>query len=345
MAAYRLENIVQRYSGKTVLSVKEWSVTEGAITGLYGPNGSGKSTLLRLLGFTETPEQGKIYFRGRGTESYAGNLRSRVTLMPQESYLLKRSVYQNIAYGLRIRGDRSNEKERVGQAMSLVGLDAGRFADRPWYALSGGEARRAAMAARLVLNPEVLLLDEPTTSVDAKSAQMMKQAAYDSHIKYGATLVIASHDLQWLEDICHDIVHMFNGKILGKGGKALIFGPWEKAGGGGVLRKLSDGQVFVAQNAPDDPEGAAAALDPRDLTFHTRPEEVPSGKAALKGLIMRLSLEKHTGRISAAIHAGRAEFVIYFDPQTVSGQGYQPGAYIWVAYYPDRVKWYGASAD
>ncbi|MGM0787111.1 MAG: energy-coupling factor ABC transporter ATP-binding protein [Thermodesulfobacteriota bacterium] len=345
MAVYRLENIVHRYGGRPVLSVEDWSVAEGSITGLYGPNGSGKSTLLSLLGFIEQPSAGQIYFKGAKTGPYNGDIRRRVALMPQESYLLKRTVYQNIAYGLRIRGDSSNENKRVRQALSTVGLDADRFSKRRWYELSGGESRRAALAARLVLKPEVLLLDEPTAGVDAASAQMMKKAAADAHLQHGTSIIIASHDMQWLEDICHDIVYMFSGKILGKGGKTFIFGPWEKTGPGLAARRMADGQVFEAQNAPENPAGTAAALEPEDITIHASRKRLPSGKSALKGTLMRLSLEKHSGRVRASVSVGHTEFIVYPDPQTLALHNHQPGASVWVAYHPDRVDWYRVSAD
>ncbi|MFP4572070.1 MAG: energy-coupling factor ABC transporter ATP-binding protein [Desulfosalsimonas sp.] len=339
MNLYKLENVLQCYDGKPVLSVDNWSVAKGSITGLYGPNGSGKSTLLRLLGFTESPARGKIYFHGRKAETYGKKLRTRVTLMPQESYLLKRPVYKNIVYGLRIRGDRSGEKQRVKQAMQLVGLDAGSFAQRPWYALSGGEARRVAMAARLILNPQVLLLDEPTASVDAKSAQMMKQAAEDAHRKHGTTLVIASHDRKWLEDICHNIVHMFNGKIMEKGGKTFIFGPWEKTGDNCAVCRFSDGQTFFAENAPKNLPGASAAVDPQDMTLHAHKQDIPPEKTALKGLLVNLCLEKPTNRINAAISVGHTEFITYLNPDVISKQGYYPGCTLWVAYNPAKIEW------
>ncbi|MFW6081464.1 MAG: energy-coupling factor ABC transporter ATP-binding protein [Desulfosalsimonas sp.] len=345
MDVYRLENIVQRYGGRPVLSVEDWSVAEGSITGLYGPNGSGKSTLIKLLGFIEQPSAGQIYFKGARAGPYNGHIRARVSLMPQESYLLKRTVYKNIAYGLRIRGDRANENNRVRQALSTVGLDADRFAGRQWYELSGGETRRAALAARLVLKPEVLLLDEPTAGVDAASAQMMKKAAADAHLRHGTSIVIASHDMQWLEDICHDIIYMFSGKILGKGGKTFIFGPWEIEGPGLASRRMTDGQVFEAQNAPENPAGAAAVIDPADITIHASQKEVPLGKSALKGTLMRVSLEKHSGRVRASVSVGHTEFIVYPGPQTLARHNHQPGAVIWVAYPPDRVEWYRVSAD
>ncbi|MFP4194079.1 MAG: energy-coupling factor ABC transporter ATP-binding protein [Desulfobacterales bacterium] len=342
MSLYKLENIEQRYGGKTVLSIPDWSVAEGTITGFYGPNGSGKSTLLRLLGFTDSPASGRVYFHGETPDIYSENPRRRVTLLPQESYLLKRTVYQNIAYGLRIRGDRKNEKQRISQAMALVGLEAQSFAQRPWYALSGGEARRAAMAARLVLSPEVLLLDEPTAGVDVQSARLMKQASADAHLKNGVTLVIASHDLQWLEDICTDIFYMFDGKILGKGTRTFIFGPWEKTGDSGALCRLADGQVFFAENAPEDPGSAAAAIAPEELGLYLEKQDISPEKTALQGILLRLALERHSGRIRASISAGHTEFIVYPDPESIHRKGFLPGAPVWLAYTPQKVEWFSS---
>jgi tungstate transport system ATP-binding protein len=189
MSLYELAQIRHHYNGPPVLCIDRWSVAKNRITGLCGPNGSGKTTLLKLLGFIEPPSRGTVYFNGQKTAPYARRIRDRVSLLPQESYLLKRSVYHNVAYGLRIRKNIKDEKRRVSRALALVGLDPETFASRPWFALSGGEARRVAMAARLALRPRVLLLDEPTTSVDAASAQLMKEAAMDAHRRWGTARI------------------------------------------------------------------------------------------------------------------------------------------------------------
>jgi len=344
MALYQLEHINHSYNGRPVLCVDQWSVAEGTITCLCGPNGSGKSTLLKLLGFIESPTRGKISFKGRRADSYARHIRAGVTLLPQESYLLKRSVYKNIAYGLRIRGDRTEEARRIRQALSLVGLDPVEFAGRSWYALSGGEARRVALAARLVLRPRVLLLDEPTISVDAASAQLMKEAAIDAHRRWGATLIIASHDIEWLEDICHDIVYLFNGSILGQGRKTFIFGPWQRLPAGRVCRQLSEQQVFAAEGAPPDTDGAVAALDPADLSIHSSAGSVPVEKNSLEGWVTRMAMEKNTGRRNISVSVGQTEFILYPDAAVLAKEGYQPGSRAWIAYRPDRVQWFRSGA-
>ena len=344
MTLYQLEHIQHRYESRLALSpalsIDRWSVAEGAITGLCGPNGSGKSTLLKLLGFIERPSQGEIYLQGRKADMGMRGVRDHVTLLPQESYLLKRNVYKNIAYGLRLRKDRSDEARRVHQALDLVGLAPDRFALRPWYALSGGEARRVALAARLVLKPKVLLLDEPTTSVDAASAQQMKAAALHAHRQWGSSLVISSHDVQWLQDICHDIVYVFNGRILGQGQRALLFGPWQRLEGNRVGRRLAEDQIFVAGNPPDEIDNAVAVIDPTDLSLHPSDQNIPDGMMALKGLLTRLALENATGRIRLAVAVGHTEFTASLPADTLAAENYRPGKEIWIAYRPDEVTWY-----
>ncbi len=342
MTLYRLLHIRHHYHGKPVLCIDDWSVDKNRITGLCGPNGSGKTTLLKLLGFIEDPTHGTVLFKGRKQNIYSGRVRSSVTFLPQESFLLRRSVYNNVAYGLRVRKNKGNEAARVNQALSLVGLEPEEFAPRPWYALSGGEARRVALAARLALRPGVLLLDEPTASVDAASAHLIKEAAVYAHRRWNTTLIISSHDLLWLRDICQDMLHLFSGKIFGSGRKTIIFGPWQKTEPGLAYRILSDGQLFKAGRAPEDLRNAAAVLDPEDLSLHISAQDVPAEKTALECRLIQLALEQQSGRIQASVFAGQTEFCIYLDAKTLSGRGFEPGKRVWLAYRPDRVKWHDA---
>ena len=163
----------------------------------------------------EKPTAGEVRFDGRPAGPFAPEVRNRVTLLPQEPFLMKRTVLNNVAYGLRIRNARENVAERVEKALSYVGLDGTEFAHRPAYALSGGEAQRVALAARLVLKPDVLLLDEPTASIDALSAQLMKDAVLNARREWGTTLIVASHDWQWLYGICDAVFHLLKGRVSG----------------------------------------------------------------------------------------------------------------------------------
>jgi tungstate transport system ATP-binding protein len=207
-----LDNVRQRYSDRTVLDIEHMEFGEGTITGLAGPNGSGKSTLLRMLAFLEPPAKGTISFLGRPT-SAKSVVNRQVTLLVQEPYLLKRTVFANVAYGLRIR-KKNDIPVKVARALEVVGLDPAVFARRQWYELSGGEVQRVALAARLVLKPKLLLMDEPTASLDAKSAELIHKAALSARDEYGAALVVASHDMTWLEAVTDHIHYLENGRLV-----------------------------------------------------------------------------------------------------------------------------------
>lgn len=207
-----LNKIRRVHSGRTVLSVDSLDIHAGEIIGLAGPNGSGKSTLLKLLAFLDAPSQGTLSFMGATTSINPGAVHRQVTLLVQEPYLLKRTVYANVAYGLKVR-NKSDIATKVHNALIEVGLAPESFQDRQWFELSGGEAQRVALAARLVLKPRVLLMDEPTASLDMKSAQRIREAALGARKKNKTSLVIASHDLTWLDKVSDRTIHLENGQI------------------------------------------------------------------------------------------------------------------------------------
>jgi len=207
-----LFNIRQQYCGRTVLSIDRLGIEPGSIVGLAGPNGSGKSTLLRLLAFLESPASGTMTFMGEPVSIKPNGVHRQVTLLVQEPYLLKRSVHANVAYGLKVRGE-SDITKRVNHSLEMVGLNPDSFSQRQWFELSGGEAQRVALAARLALKPKALLMDEPTASLDSQSATLIRQATLSARKEYGASLVIASHDMAWLNAVCDHIIHLEQGEI------------------------------------------------------------------------------------------------------------------------------------
>ncbi len=340
MNVYELEDIAHGYDGRTVLTIQGWKAEEGTVSGVVGPNGSGKSTLLSLLGFVTSPTQGKIRFKGRPAEPFSDNVRGRVAMLPQDAFLLRRSVYGNVAYGLRIKKHNNGIKARVHDALDMVGLDPGTFARRPWFALSGGESRRVALAARLALQPEVLLLDEPTVSVDAASAQMIKAAAFHARQQWGTTLIVTSHDTEWLADISDNLLHLFRGRMLGSGKQTLIFGPWTGNGGDKLCKHFPQGQVFEASGHPPDPQNAVAAIDARQMHLNMTSDEVKSHHRRLKGILLRLSFEQSTRLTSAAVLVGGMVFNVYLPEAGTDSRRFHPGTEVWVGYDPHSVAWF-----
>jgi len=331
---YELQSLEHAYGGRTVLSIAHLTVQPASIVGLIGPNGGGKSTLLKLMGLIERPTRGNIIFNGRPVEPFSDSARFHVSMLPQEPFLMKRSVFNNVAYGLKLRGAR-DITTRVNDALSLVGLDGREFSNRPWYALSGGEVQRVALAARLVLKPKALLLDEPTASVDVTSAQLIKQASLWARDELGTTLIVASHDWPWLFDVCDNILHLYNGGIFGTGREAVIFGPWEKLGTDKWGKTLSDGQQLRVPPPPG--QASAAVIDPASVGDNGR--VTTEEDVVLTGVVSRLSLEKKTGRIFATILAGDISFSIRLPHQQNDAPSLFPGRTVHFRYRLDQVRW------
>jgi tungstate transport system ATP-binding protein len=331
---YEIKALQHAYGNQTVLTIEHLAVKAASIVGLVGPNGSGKSTLLRLLGLIEKPTHGEIFFNGRPVEPFAAEARFLITLLPQEPFLMKRSVFNNVAYGLKLRGITTGLAARVAEALALVGLAGKEFASRPWYALSGGEAQRVALAARLALKPRVLLLDEPTASVDAASAQRIREASLIARQTLGTTLVMASHDWQWINEICDDILHLFRGRLLGAGHENVVFGPWERLQTGAWGKTLSDRQVIVVSSPPN--HDAVALID------EVRVNQDALQRAddhVLRGTVVRLNWARNKDQLLATILVGDQNLTVRSDSQAVQQGAIVPGRSVFVHYRPNQIKW------
>jgi len=332
---FEVRSLNHSYAGKTVLQIEHLKVQPASIIGLIGPNGSGKSSLLRLLGLIERPSRGEILFNGRQVEPFSDEARFLITLLPQEPLLLKRSVLSNVSYGLKLRSNGNEVLPMANEALARVGLPAKDFSQRPWYALSGGEAQRVALAARLALKPKVLLLDEPTASVDAASAQLIKEASLRARKELGTTLIIASHDWQWLYEICDEILHLFKGRIFGTGRETIIFGPWQDFGTGKWGKFLSDGQQLLVTAPPD--QEAAAVIDA--LPVGENGSTIAGEEIVLSGTVSRLSLERKTGQLFATILAGDTPFTVGLTFQQGKEHTILPGKTVSIRYRLDQIKW------
>lgn len=191
---YQLSGVQQTYNGRTVLDVDDLTIQRGEILGLVGPSGAGKSTLLRLLGFLEMPAAGVLRYGGQPCSESWPDLdnRRRVTMVFQKPHLLRRTVSDNVAYALDLRG-RANGRDDVARMLAKLGLED--LADAPAKTLSGGEAQRVALARALVLKPDVLLLDEPTANLDPYNIKLIEAIVQQSNQEDGTTVVIVTHNI------------------------------------------------------------------------------------------------------------------------------------------------------
>ncbi len=181
-----------------------FSIKDGAFFGISGRTGSGKSTLLRLLASLAKPSEGEIKTEGR------------VGLVMQfpEKQLFEESVIKDVMFGPRNLGF-DNARERAEKALELVGIDEELFERSP-FGLSGGEQRRVAIAGILAMDPDVLVLDEPTAGLDLKGHDAVMSILGRLN-KDGRTIVLVSHDMDDVLDLCSEMVLLSDGKVIDQG--------------------------------------------------------------------------------------------------------------------------------
>jgi tungstate transport system ATP-binding protein len=320
-----------------VLDIDSLKIETGIILGLSGPNGSGKSTLLKLLGFISKPTQGRILFKGRIAKPFSDRVRFRVTLLPQTPYLMKRSVYRNIAYGLALHGRRDSLKESIHEALERVGLAAEEFSRRQWNQLSGGETQRVALAARLALRPEVLLLDEPTANVDSQSSLLIKHAALEFRKEYGTTLIVSSHDHEWLDEMCDRVICLFKGRISGKDRDNIIFGPFQDSDKNYCKKVLADGQLLVLPSPMEYP--AVARIDPDTIIITPIHNAPPTSHSFLTGTVTRLSSTCSRKEVIISLKIGDLSLSACLNTGQIETHRLYPGRLVYIEIPGKAVSW------
>lgn len=212
---YQLRHVSQSYQGRTIVQIEQLEIYQGEILALVGPSGAGKSTLLRLLNFLERPEQGLLSFE---QSSLNGNYppleqRRKVTTVFQTPVLLNRSVAANVAYGLKVRQQDKKLMDRaVTEALERVGLS--KLAQQSARTLSGGEAQRVALARALVIQPIVLLLDEPTANLDPYNVKLIEEIVAEENRARGTTIVLVTHNIFQAKRLAHRTGLLLEGRLI-----------------------------------------------------------------------------------------------------------------------------------
>ena len=200
----RLEQVSKQYGSKQVFANLNEVFESGKITGLVGDNGAGKSTLLRLIAGLDLDYSGRIYYDGK---LLSKPLYQQMTMVFQTPYLLKRSVYDNIAYPLQIRHRSAAEIRQKTEAM-IARLGIEKLADQYAHKLSGGESQKVALARALIFEPDLVLLDEPMSGIDAASVRFMEEMIQEYVREYHKTVIMITHNARQAQELCDRIVHL-----------------------------------------------------------------------------------------------------------------------------------------
>lgn len=208
-------NNVHLQRGDFTLRVERLQLLEQRLYALQGVNGAGKSSLLQLLALLLPPDAGEIRFQQQLVPGHAAGLRplrQQITLLEQNPLLFSGNVEQNLSFGLKIRRIHGQlQQQRIAQALETTGLQG--FEKRPATELSGGEQRRVALARALVLQPQLLLLDEPTANLDASQVAALERFLVQLP-QQGICVVISTHDALQPTRLGGEIIHLAAGRLL-----------------------------------------------------------------------------------------------------------------------------------
>ncbi|KMQ95487.1 spermidine putrescine abc transporter atp-binding protein [Lasius niger] len=217
-----LRNVSKEYDGKVILKGISLNIHEGEFLTILGPSGCGKTTLLRLVAGFEKPNNGQILFNGKDLIKIPIHKRQVNTIFQSYALFPHLNVFDNIAYGLKLKKmNKDKIKKEVTKALNLVKLEG--FEDKDINDLSGGQKQRVAVARALVLNPKILLLDEPFAALDLKLRQQMQLELKKIQREVDITFIFITHDQEEAFTMSDRVVVMNNGQIQQIGSSQEIY--------------------------------------------------------------------------------------------------------------------------
>jgi iron(III) transport system ATP-binding protein len=314
-------DVVKRYGTATAVAGVSFSVEAATLVTLLGPSGCGKTTTLRMIAGLELPSEGRILIAGRDVTNVSATQRDVSMVFQSYALFPHMSVLENVCYGLRRSGlVKAEANERAREGLKQVGLEG--FEARQPSELSGGQQQRVAVARALVLEPSVLLFDEPLSNLDARLRRQMREEIRDLQQRLGLTVVYVTHDQQEAMAVSDRIIVMNAGRIEQQGGPRDLYerpatsflarfmgesnpvrGSVRRLGKAHVAVRLGDSEIVVADSAAADGE-ATVAVRPEAITVEIAPG--PAGalagtitKASYLGTHMEYSIDTAAGALFA----------------------------------------------
>ncbi|WP_144462051.1 methionine ABC transporter ATP-binding protein [Siminovitchia fortis] len=213
-----IQHVTKRYEDVTAVDDVNFTICQGEIFGIIGYSGAGKSTLLRCLNLLERPTEGKILIDGKDLTSLSDKEvrkeRQKIGMIFQHFHLVSsKTVFDNVAFSLKAAGKTKEEiQKRVPELLEMVGLS-----DRSRHypaQLSGGQKQRVGIARALANDPKVLLCDEATSALDPTTTKSILQLLKKINENLGITVVLITHEMEVVQDVCHRVAVMENGKVV-----------------------------------------------------------------------------------------------------------------------------------
>ena len=215
IAAIEVNNLAKQFKNTLAVNNISFKINKGTIIGLLGPNGCGKSTTIGMMLGLIKPTSGTVVINGQNIENNRTSLLEKMNFISPYIELPKKlTVEENLKVYGRLYGVK-NLEDKISEIMEKLNLTE--FKKRKTGELSSGQKNRVSLAKALVNDPEILLLDEPTASLDPDVGDNIRTFIEDFASKKGATILLASHNMNEVERLCHEVMMMKDGKIIDKG--------------------------------------------------------------------------------------------------------------------------------
>ena len=316
-----LSEVGKKFGSLTAVADLDLDVAPGTLVSLLGPSGCGKTTTLRMVAGFDAPDRGTIHIRGEDVTRLPPNKRGLGMVFQSYSLFPHRTVAENVAFGLRMMGaSRQTQSDEVRRMLDMVKL--GGREDMYPAQLSGGQQQRVALARALVVNPRVLLLDEPLGALDKALRESMQFEIRDMQQRLEITTLLVTHDQEEAMSISDKIAVMQGGGILQLGAPNEIYDRPETAF---VATFLGTSNLFAGTVTEDGMLQTSAgslplptAVSPgRDVTLSVRPERIVLGEAAgplpqrLTGRVVGTSFRGSYAAYRISLDAADTEVIAY----------------------------------
>jgi len=330
-----LENIRKGYpSSDFSFWVDNLEFCNQGIQVIVGPNGSGKSTLLKLISLMDEPDEGRILFGGQDIfrrEKERERLRKHIGFVVQSPYLFNMSVSENVALGLKLR---KYPRRKVASKVEemLERLKIGHLAPRNIKELSAGEYQKTALAQVLVLEPEVLLLDEPTASIDAQSGAAIEETIKSIQQRSRTIIVMTTHSLNQAYRISPDIISLAEGKVVDFVHENVFYGKLKEHSGGLKSMKVA-AQVEIILTT-EKSGNVHIALDPKDIILAKQSPKT-SARNCFRGKVTKIESLGPNVRLLIDIGVGIYSIIT---KQSFKELGLNLGSEVFVSFKVNSVK-------
>jgi putative spermidine/putrescine transport system ATP-binding protein/spermidine/putrescine transport system ATP-binding protein len=274
----QFRGVMKRFGDVLAVETMDLDIPEGSLVTLLGPSGCGKTTLLRMVAGLESPTEGDIYIKGNRINDVPIHKRNLGMIFQNYALFPHKTIFDNVAFGLKYRNiPKDKIKEKVSRALEMVRLPG--VENRMPSQLSGGQQQRIALARAIVIEPDVLLMDEPLSALDENLREEMRLEIDNIQRMLGVTSIFVTHDQREALSMSDKIVVMEGGKKQQEGGPEEVYnnpvnhfvadflghsnfvdGVIQGRDGGGFRVKLEDGNDLMAENVGDWREGDAVEV-------------------------------------------------------------------------------------